>query len=286
MRYARRLASGVRQTTTTAATAAAATASQVEGGIADSIPSCAAGGRHACETFAPVRQPGQMPVAPGKVMSQCGSCSSPRCGPARATPTSACSSSTSRASCARLGHEVQVSAIDRRGGRPVKYARLSGASVVAARRFRPDVVFAHFLFPAGAAGAAAAVAARVPLVVMAHGTDVENARRSRGAGARDAAGHEPRGDGDLQLALAGRPPRPGPRRRARSSTAASISRSSRRGRRGRRARAVGWGGDGPAFLAVGSLIERKGGRRARRRVRGARARQPRVRRRRAAALAP
>ena len=70
----------------------------------------------------------------------------------------------------RLGHDVHVSAIDRRGGGPVKYARLSGAAVVAARRFRPDVVFAHFLVPAGAAGAAAAAAARGGGWTAARGT--------------------------------------------------------------------------------------------------------------------
>jgi glycosyltransferase involved in cell wall biosynthesis len=76
------------------------------------------------------------------------------------------------------GHAVEVAAIGRRGGSPVKYARLTADAVRAARRFRPDVVFAHFLFPAGAAGLAAARAARVPLVVMAHGQDVANVERA------------------------------------------------------------------------------------------------------------
>jgi glycosyltransferase involved in cell wall biosynthesis len=76
------------------------------------------------------------------------------------------------------GHAVEVAAIGRRGGSPVKYARLTADAVRAARAFRPDVVFAHFLFPAGAAGLAAARAARVPLVVMAHGTDVANLDRA------------------------------------------------------------------------------------------------------------
>lgn len=76
-----------------------------------------------------------------------------------------------------LGHEVQVAAIGRRGGPPTKYLRLTGRAVRAARRSRPDVVLAHFLFPAGAAGAAAAAAARAPLVVMAHGQDVANCER-------------------------------------------------------------------------------------------------------------
>ncbi|QEC47717.1 glycosyltransferase family 4 protein [Baekduia soli] len=75
------------------------------------------------------------------------------------------------------GHEVDVAAIGRRGGSPLKYARLAGRAVAAARRRRPDVVFAHFLFPAGAAGLAAARAADAPLVVMAHGQDVANCDR-------------------------------------------------------------------------------------------------------------
>jgi glycosyltransferase involved in cell wall biosynthesis len=77
-----------------------------------------------------------------------------------------------------LGHEVDVVAISRRGGSPTKYARLAADAVRAARRTKPDVVFAHFLFPAGAAGLAAARTARVPLVVMAHGTDVANLQRA------------------------------------------------------------------------------------------------------------
>lgn len=76
------------------------------------------------------------------------------------------------------GHQVEVAAIGRRGGGKGKYARLAAGAVRAARAFGPDVVFAHFLFPAGAAGLAAARAARVPLVVMAHGQDVANTDRA------------------------------------------------------------------------------------------------------------
>ncbi len=157
----------------------------------------------------------------------------------------------------RLGHEVRVSAIDRRGGGPAKYARLSGAAVVAARRFRPHVVFAHFLFPAGAAGAAAAAAARVPLVVMAHGTDVENALRSpvlaratrlvtdRCAtvicNSRWLARRLGPVRADVEIIDCG----------VDLEVFAPRAAASARGR-------VGWGDDGPAFLAVGSLIERKG----------------------------
>src|SRR4051794_12793152 len=76
------------------------------------------------------------------------------------------------------GHEGEVAAIGRRGGPPTKYLKLTADAVRAARRLRPDVVFAHFLFPAGGAGLAAARAARAPLVVMAHGTDVANLDRT------------------------------------------------------------------------------------------------------------
>lgn len=76
-----------------------------------------------------------------------------------------------------LGNEVDVVAIDRRGGGPPKYARLTADAVRAARRARPDAVLAHMLFPAGAAGLAAARAAGAPLVVMAHGQDVANCAR-------------------------------------------------------------------------------------------------------------
>jgi glycosyltransferase involved in cell wall biosynthesis len=155
-----------------------------------------------------------------------------------------------------LGHEVEVAAIDRRRRGPAKYARLSGAAVVAARRSRPDVVFAHFLFPAGAAGAAAAVVARVPLVVMAHGTDVENARRSRAlaratrlvtdraatviCNSRWLARRLGPVRGDVEIIDCG----------------VDLSVFTPRAAHAARAR-VGWGADGPAFLAVGSLIERK-----------------------------
>ena len=49
-----------------------------------------------------------------------------------------------------------------------------------ALRSRPDVVYAHFLVPAGTIAAAASVLARAPLVLTAHGTDVRNIGRVRG----------------------------------------------------------------------------------------------------------
>lgn len=72
------------------------------------------------------------------------------------------------------GHVVEVCALSQRGGSAAKYARLCRDAIRAARTFKPDVVFAHFLFPAGFAGLLAARTARCPLVVMAHGQDVAN----------------------------------------------------------------------------------------------------------------
>jgi glycosyltransferase involved in cell wall biosynthesis len=74
------------------------------------------------------------------------------------------------------GHELARAVVDRRGGRD-RHARLAVDVLRTARSFRPDVVYAHFLVPAGLL---AALAGRAPLVVTAHGQDVENARRYRG----------------------------------------------------------------------------------------------------------
>ena len=69
------------------------------------------------------------------------------------------------------GHEIERAVLDRRGGGKARYLRLGRETLAAARRFRPDVVYAHFLVPAGLL---AALASRAPLVVTAHGQDVSN----------------------------------------------------------------------------------------------------------------
>jgi glycosyltransferase involved in cell wall biosynthesis len=69
------------------------------------------------------------------------------------------------------GHVFERAVIDRRDGGHARSVRLVRDARSAARRFRPDVVYAHFLVPAGLAGA---VASRAPLVVTAHGQDVAN----------------------------------------------------------------------------------------------------------------
>jgi glycosyltransferase involved in cell wall biosynthesis len=159
-----------------------------------------------------------------------------------------------------LGHEVEVASISQRGGSRAKYLRLVREARAAAHRFKPDVVFAHFLFPAGAAGALAARAAGAPLVVMAHGQDVANIGRIPGVSTatrwvlgRSAAlianshwlagrliERIPAADREIEVAdcgvdLEAFSPRP-----------ATEAREE-----------LGWDGEGPSFLCVGSLIERK-----------------------------
>jgi glycosyltransferase involved in cell wall biosynthesis len=66
------------------------------------------------------------------------------------------------------GHEVDRAVLDTRGGGKLRYLHLARRTAAAAK---PDVVYAHFLVPAGLI---AALAGRAPLVVTAHGRDVRN----------------------------------------------------------------------------------------------------------------
>jgi len=66
------------------------------------------------------------------------------------------------------GHEIERAVLDTRAGGKLRYLTLARKTLEAAR---PDVVYAHFLVPAGLI---AAVAGRAPLVVTAHGRDVRN----------------------------------------------------------------------------------------------------------------
>ncbi len=75
------------------------------------------------------------------------------------------------------GHELDLAVIDRRAGGRRRYADLLRDARAAARRHRPDVVYAHFLVPAGTI---ASLATNAPLVVTAHGQDVQNIGSVRG----------------------------------------------------------------------------------------------------------
>jgi glycosyltransferase involved in cell wall biosynthesis len=74
----------------------------------------------------------------------------------------------------RAGNEVARVVIDHRGGSLTKYGGLAARALGEARNFHPDVVYAHFLFPAGAAAAFAARRVGARLVLTAHGQDVRN----------------------------------------------------------------------------------------------------------------
>src|SRR3954471_461086 len=76
----------------------------------------------------------------------------------------------------RRGHDVERVVVDRRGPGLAKYAGLARRACAASRSFDPDVVWSHFLVPTGLA----ALAARAPLVVTAHGRDVRNVGSVRG----------------------------------------------------------------------------------------------------------
>ena len=81
---------------------------------------------------------------------------------------------------AARGHVVERAVLDRRGRGKLKYLELARDTRTAARRFRPDVVYAHFLVPSGLI---ASIAGGAPLVVTAHGRDVRNVGWLPGIGA-------------------------------------------------------------------------------------------------------
>jgi len=161
------------------------------------------------------------------------------------------------------GHGVEVAALSRRGGPPTKYLQLRRDAIRAAKRFQPDVVFAHFLFPAGLAGALAARACGAPLVVMAHGQDVANLGRVPGITA--ATKRVVNGSAAVianSSWLAERLCEHVPAAREKLSIAdcgVDLDAFAPLDAAGAR-RELGWGsepGDGPAYLCLGSLIERK-----------------------------
>jgi len=75
------------------------------------------------------------------------------------------------------GHEIERAVLDSRAGGKRRYLTLARRAREAARRFRPDVVYAHFLVPTGLF---AGLASSAPLVLTAHGRDVRNVGEIRG----------------------------------------------------------------------------------------------------------
>jgi glycosyltransferase involved in cell wall biosynthesis len=127
----------------------------------------------------------------------------------------------------------------------------------AARQFRPEVAYAHFLVPAGLA---AALATRAPLVVTAHGQDVANAGSMPGI--RAATRHVVRRASSViavsrwlreQLELAV------PDARGKTEVVdcgVDLERFAPNDAEEARAD-LGWSGEGTAFLCLGGLSERK-----------------------------
>jgi glycosyltransferase involved in cell wall biosynthesis len=72
---------------------------------------------------------------------------------------------------AERGHEIERVVTEGRGGGKRRHLRLAREVRRVARRFEPDVVYAHFLVPTGLS---AALFGGAPLVVTAHGRDVRN----------------------------------------------------------------------------------------------------------------
>ncbi len=157
---------------------------------------------------------------------------------------------------AARGHELERAVVDRPGGRS-RHLKLLLDVGAAARRFRPDVVYAHFLVPAGLWATLAGLA---PVVLTAHGQDVENAI-SRGL-VRRATRHAVRRAASVIAVsewLRHRLTEVVPEAGAKTSVIdCGVDLERFRPSDSDDARvAVGWRPQGTAFLCVGSLSERK-----------------------------
>jgi glycosyltransferase involved in cell wall biosynthesis len=155
------------------------------------------------------------------------------------------------------GHELERAVVSSRGGGKRAHLALFRDARRVARRFRPDVAYAHFLVPAGLA---ASLATDAPLVVTAHGQDVANigaipgvrvatrrvVRRAASVIAvsrwlRDRLqAAVPEATGKTQVIDCG----------------VDLDRFAPRDAGGAR-RELGWSPDGTAFLCLGTLSERK-----------------------------
>lgn len=154
-------------------------------------------------------------------------------------------------------HEIERAVVDRRAGGIGRHAGLLRDSVRAARRLHPDVVYAHFLVPAGLV---AALASRAPLVVTAHGQDVRNIGSIPGV--RASTRYVVRRAAAIVAVsewLRGKLEETVPDARGKTEVVdcgVDLARFAPREPSEARAE-VSWGGDGTAFLCLGGLTERK-----------------------------
>ena len=157
------------------------------------------------------------------------------------------------------GHELARAVVDRRSGSLRKQAGLV-LDALRGTRPRPDVVYAHYLVPAGLVAALAATVARVPLVVTAHGRDVRNVGTVRGLrtltrlATRRSARVITVSD-YLRRDLVARLPELAEKVEV-VSAGVDLQRFAPRDQAEARAR-LGWAGEPPFFLCLGTLGERK-----------------------------
>jgi glycosyltransferase involved in cell wall biosynthesis len=158
------------------------------------------------------------------------------------------------------GHEIEHAVIDHRGGSQTKYVGLGTTAVRIAYRFHPDVVYAHFLVPAGALATVASLVSQAPLVLTAHGQDVANIGEIPGI--REATRLAIRRADTvvavsdyLRRELENKLPELAGRVKV-VDCGVDLERFRPRDPDDARER-VGWDGEGPRFLFVGSLNERK-----------------------------
>ena len=155
------------------------------------------------------------------------------------------------------GHDLERAVVDRRAGGKRRHFGLALDALRVARQFRPDVVYAHFLVPAGLLGA---LASRAPLVATAHGQDVENARTNPVI--RLATRHVVRRASAIVAVsnwLRDRLAEAVPEAASKTEVVdcgVDLERFSPRDSVDARAE-VGWVGDGTGFLCLGGLSERK-----------------------------
>ena len=157
----------------------------------------------------------------------------------------------------RRGHELDLAVLTSRGGGRAKYLKLFREAHAVARRTKPDVVYAHYLVPTGLI---ADLASRAPLVVTAHGRDVRNVGTVRGVKTATeavvrrahtviAVSHYLRRELEARV--------PSALGKVKVVDCGVDLERFRGGDQAEARAALGWDGDGPAYLCVGSLDERK-----------------------------
>jgi glycosyltransferase involved in cell wall biosynthesis len=165
---------------------------------------------------------------------------------------------------AAQGNEVRVVALGPgrrdRIATPLAYAGLGARAAASALAWRPQVILSHFLVPTGTIARRAAALARVPYVLVAHGSDVANAesdprlRAATLAAVEDAAGVVcvSQGLADRLEALTG-----SLGTRLHVISAGVDTARFHPGDREVAATALGWDASGPRVCQLGNLVEVK-----------------------------